>query len=66
MKTWLYAADRRLTVAEQNSQPRDKTCLLCGGRLLRLAERETYRPYQWVPTGYVCSACNGVYLEIGA
>ncbi len=65
MVMWVFAADRRLTKAESDSQPRDKTCLGCGGRLLRTAERETHRPYRWCPSGYICSKCNTVYVEVG-
>jgi hypothetical protein len=62
MPMYRYVADRRLTAGEARSQPIDKTCLECGGRLLRLAERETFRPYKWCPSGYVCAKCNAVYI----
>jgi len=65
MVQWLFQADRRLTRHEQDSQPIDRTCLACGGYLLRLAERERARPYKWVPCGYVCGGCNAVYLQVG-
>jgi hypothetical protein len=63
MVTWLYQADRRLTPAEQRSQPIDRTCLLCGGVLLRLAEREPDGKYRWRPNGRICATCNAMYLE---
>lgn len=65
MVVWSYTADRRLSQAETRSQPKDKTCLFCGGVLLRLAEREAFRPYRWRPCGYVCGKCNAVFCEIG-
>ncbi len=65
MVMWWYLPDRRLTAAEAKSQPKDKTCLACGGRLLRLAERESRFPYHWFPCGYVCSSCNNMFVEIG-
>ena len=65
MPMYRYLADSRLTKAQADSQPKDKTCMECGGRLLRLAERETHRPYRWCPSGWVCSKCNAVYIEVG-
>jgi uncharacterized protein with PIN domain len=65
MPMYRYVADRRLTAGESRSQPKDKTCLECGGRLLRLAERESTRPYHWFPSGYVCSHCNAVFIMVG-
>jgi hypothetical protein len=61
--TWLYSADRRLTPAEARSQPIEKTCLLCGGVLLRLAERTLAPDYRWKPNGRICATCNAMYLE---
>ncbi len=65
MIRWLYQPDRRLTKHEEHSQAIDRTCLLCGGKLLRLAEREPFRPYTWKPCGYVCGSCNTVYVDNG-
>jgi uncharacterized protein with PIN domain len=65
MVMWRFLADHRLTKAQADSQPRDKTCMECGARLLRLAERESHRPYRWLPSGYVCTKCNAVYLLVG-
>jgi len=65
MPMYRYVADRRLSPAESREQPKLKVCLECGGRLLRLAERETFRPYRWFPSGYVCSKCNAVFIKVG-
>lgn len=64
MVTWLFQPDRRLSAGEARSQPKDKTCVLCGGLLLRLADRQKSPPYRWRPVGFICDMCNGVYLEL--
>lgn len=63
MRTWMYSTDRKLTTFEQNLLAKAKRCLACEGFLLRLAERESMVPYHWIPTGFICSACNVVYVE---
>jgi uncharacterized protein with PIN domain len=60
--TWKYIEDRRLSPAEARSQPKDKRCVMCGGVLLRLAEREATKPYHWIPCGWVCANCNIPYM----
>lgn len=65
MVVWSFVADRRLRKAETDSQPKDKTCLFCAGALLRLAEREPFKPYHWKPCGFICSVCNAVFVEVG-
>jgi hypothetical protein len=64
MVMWLYVPDRRLTKKEMTELPRTKHCLACGGGLMRLAERMTTYPYQWVPDGYICAKCNLCYMGV--
>jgi len=64
MGMWMYTQFRRLTPREMREMPKQKTCLVCGGALLRTAERATSFPYPWLPNGYVCSKCNVGYLGV--
>ena len=64
MDMWMYSTDRRLRKSEITELRGTRRCLSCQGFLLRLAERENYAPYHWIPTGYICSACNTMYLEL--
>jgi hypothetical protein len=64
MTHWQYMPDRRLTPAEAAALSVTKACPACEGKLLRTAERMNYHPYQWYPNGYICGACNNMYLEI--
>ncbi len=61
---WLYAAIKRLTVKQMADLPHVKKCLLCEGRLGRLAERQLVFPYVWVPTGWICTMCNTCYMGV--
>jgi len=64
MVTWLFQPERKLRTDEARSQPKDKTCVVCGGWLLRLAARQSAAPYRWQPVGYICDLCNATYLEL--
>jgi hypothetical protein len=65
MVMWLYVPERRLTASEARALPKAKACLACGAKLLRVAERCDYFPYQWVPNGYICSKCNLLHMGVG-
>jgi len=64
MPMWQYVSDRRLSATEYSDLAQDKACAACGAKILRLAEREPFYPYAWHPTGWVCSACNTVYIML--
>lgn len=63
VRMWSYLADRRLTPTEARNIAIGRQCLFCQGTLLRLAERDLSFPYRWHPSGYVCNACNAMYME---
>lgn len=65
MTMWVYLADRRITKKEvEQLQSKQRQCFSCEGKLLRMAERCDYPPYQWVPNGYICSKCNICYMGV--
>jgi len=63
VRMWSYLADRRLTPSEANNLYKGRQCLFCQGTLLRVAERDLRFPYAWHPSGYVCNACNAMFME---
>jgi hypothetical protein len=61
----LYTAEKPLKASERAQVEIDRSCIVCGSHLLRLAEREQWHPYHWMPCGYVCSSCNRVFQRVG-
>ena len=64
MTMWTYLPDRKLSTKEAREVPKEKKCLACAGKLLRVAERADYFPYVWVPNGYICSKCNAMVMGV--
>jgi len=59
-----YKPLRNISDAEQSALLLLKGCASCGHKLLRLAERMDYPPYQWVPSGYICTFCHTILMEV--
>jgi hypothetical protein len=66
MAMWAYVPDRKLTKRqiETLSERGSRSCFACGGKLLRVAEREAAFPYHWLPNGWICSHCNAMWMGI--
>lgn len=63
MAYWFFSAESRVTHAnvvdiEQRLCPRCEA-----GYLNRLAERNKFPPYRWVPIGYRCDSCGQAVIE---
>jgi hypothetical protein len=64
MVMWMFEGIRRIKVSELLGIQKQRSCVLCQGYLLRLAERGADPPYPWIPNGYICSKCNTMYMGV--
>jgi len=65
MAVWMYERGRRLKPTEASRIRIGKRCPSCDEPMLRLAMRERWHPYHWMPCGWICTACNVLYEETG-
>ena len=61
---WVYEAIRRVKKTEFISVTETRACLLCDGTVARIAERKVEPPYQWVPSGWICTKCNSMFMGV--
>ncbi len=64
MTMWKYVPDRRVTLKERRKLPDTLTCLCEQAEWHRVAERFGKPDYQWVPSGYICTGCNTMWLGV--
>jgi len=62
MAWFVYSADVQVRGKAVQDVERDKSCPLCYSKLQRLAWRDLLPPHHWQPFGFICSACNAVYV----
>ena len=63
MANWAHTKGKRLTAAETKRVQLERGCLTCEGALLRMAQRELFSPWRWIPCGYICDRCNTIIWE---
>lgn len=62
--TWYqFLSDRKLKSGEAKQFEYRKPLCMCGGSLLRVAERDGKWPYHWKPWGWHCNSCGSLWLE---
>lgn len=60
-----YGVARKVTADESLPYLRNAPlCAQCNVRLIRIAEREVFPPYNWIPAGWECGTCNYIDLEV--
>jgi predicted RNA-binding Zn-ribbon protein involved in translation (DUF1610 family) len=59
----VYRGAERLKAAAVREIVVSRACPDCGSHLLRIAVREMFAPYHWIPSGYQCSTCSFVLLD---